>query len=163
MLRYHRVAFNCLALPCLAIPCLIRRERATMLLFLVLAAGVTTRPAIRPAQLVVVGGGAAGFFGAIRAASLAPSLRVLLLEASPRCLTKVSISGGGRCNVCHDETKEVRQLASGYPRGERAMLGTFTKRFGAKDATAWFRARGMELKAEADGECSQRRTIVRRL
>ena len=121
------------------------------LVLISLAAGVTTRPAIRPAQLVVVGGGAAGFFGAIRAASLAPSLRVLLLEASPRCLTKVSISGGGRCNVCHDETKEVRQLASGYPRGERAMLGTFTKRFGAKDAAAWFRARGVELKTEADG------------
>ncbi|KOO34082.1 hi0933 family protein [Chrysochromulina tobinii] len=121
------------------------------LVLISLAAGVTTRPAIRPANLVVIGGGAAGFFGAIRAASLAPSLRVLLLEASPRCLTKVSISGGGRCNVCHDETKEVRQLASGYPRGERAMLGTFTKRFGAKDAAAWFRARGVELKTEADG------------
>ena len=101
-----------------------------IVLVISLAAAVVTP------RLVVVGGGAAGFFGAIRAASLAPSLRVLLLEASPRCLTKVSISGGGRCNVCHDETKEVRQLASGYPRGERAMLGTFTKRFGAKDAAA---------------------------
>ena len=125
--------------------CVINERVMIIVLVISLAAAVVTP------RLVVVGGGAAGFFGAIRAASLAPSLRVLLLEASPRCLTKVSISGGGRCNVCHDETKEVRQLASGYPRGERAMLGTFTKRFGAKDAAAWFRDRGVELKTEADG------------
>ena len=105
--------------------------------------------AVRP-TLVVVGGGPSGFFGAIRAASES-SLRVLLLEASPQVLTKVRISGGGRCNVCHDETKDVRTLASGYPRGERMHLGTFSKRFGANDAADWFRARGVELKTEADG------------
>lgn len=117
--------------------------------------------------LVVVGGGAAGFFGAIRAASAAPSLRVLLLEASPKCLAKVSISGGGRCNVCHDETKDVRTLASGYPRGERALLGTFSSRFGATDAASWFRERGVTLKTEEDGRMfpttDDSNTIVRAL
>ena len=140
-------------------------------LLVLLAAVATPIPAAsstsgRP-TLVVVGGGAAGFFGAIRAASQAPSLRVLLLEASPRCLTKVSISGGGRCNVCHDETKDVRTLAAGYPRGERALLGTFSKRFGATDAAAWFRERGVELKTEADGRMfptsDDSSTIVRSL
>ena len=60
--------------------------------------------AARP-TMVVVGGGAAGVFGAITAASASPHLRVVLLEASPAVLGKVRISGGGRCNVCHDDTK----------------------------------------------------------
>ena len=75
-----------------------------------------------PSTLVVIGGGAAGFFGAIRAASCCPDgLRVVVLEASASVLTKVKISGGGRCNVCHDDTKDDRLIASGYPRGERAL------------------------------------------
>ena len=107
--------------------------------------------AAEPARLVVVGGGAAGMFGAIRAASAAGSrLDVLVLEASARTLAKVAISGGGRCNVLHDETKERQVIASGYPRGEQGLLGAFS-RFGPPDAAAWFRARGVELKTEPDG------------
>ena len=110
--------------------------------------------------LVVVGGGAAGFFGAIRAADYARQqsvdLNVLLLEAGPAVLSKVRISGGGRCNVCHDDTKELKTIASGYPRGEKALWGVFS-RFGATDATAWFRNRGVELKTELamDGASSR--------
>ena len=92
---------------------------------LFVAATLAARP-----TLVVVGGGAAGFFGAITAAASAPDLRVVLLEASPAVLGKVRISGGGRCNVCHDDTKESAVIAAGYPRGERTLLGSFS-RFGA--------------------------------
>ena len=107
--------------------------------------------AAAPARLVVVGGGAAGFFGAIRAAEAAQgALEVTIYEASPRVLQKVRISGGGRCNVCHDETKDARLLAEGYPRGSRTLLGAFS-RFGAPDVAAWFRGRGVELKTEEDG------------
>ena len=119
-------------------------------LLIVAAAVALCRASRPPATLVVVGGGAAGFFGAITAASAAPEMRVLLLEASSNVLTKVRISGGGRCNVCHDDTKDSSTLAAGYPRGERTLLGAFS-RFGASDATAWFRSRGVELKTEADG------------
>ena len=101
---------------------------------------------LRALRVVVIGGGAAGFFGATRAASASPSLDVLLLEAAPKLLTKVAISGGGRCNVCHDETKERREIAGSYPRGERQMVGALT-RFGAPDAANWFRDRGVQLKA----------------
>ena len=112
-----------------------------------------------PSTLVVIGGGAAGFFGAIRAASCCPDgLRVVVLEASASVLTKVKISGGGRCNVCHDDTKDDRLIASGYPRGERALLGVFS-RFGATDATDWFRSRGVELKTEADGRMFPTRLV----
>lgn len=104
----------------------------------------------QPTRLVVVGGGAAGFFGAIRASSQAPSLAVQLLEAGPDVLTKVKISGGGRCNVCHDDSKEMRMIAAGYPRGERELMGLLS-RFGAADATDWFRSRGVALKTESDG------------
>ena len=104
-----------------------------------------------PPRLVVVGGGAAGFFGAIRAASAAPGLSVQLLEAGSSCLSKVKISGGGRCNVLHDESKAVATIASGYPRGERALLGVFSSRFGPTDTAAWFREHGVKLKTEEDG------------
>ena len=100
-------------------------------------------------QVVVVGGGAAGFFGAIHVAELAPQARVVLLEKSSQFLGKVRISGGGRCNVTH-ACFDARELVKRYPRGSRALTGPFTK-FGAEDVIQWFGARGVELKREPDG------------
>ncbi len=100
-------------------------------------------------DMIVVGGGAAGFFGALRAASLAPDARVLLLEGSKSTLAKVRISGGGRCNVTH-ACFDPAELASRYPRGQKELLGPFHK-FGPGDTIQWFESRGVPLKTEADG------------
>ncbi len=96
-------------------------------------------------RVVVVGGGAAGFFGAIASAPA----QVTLLEAGPKVLTKVLISGGGRCNVTH-ACFEPAILAQHYPRGAKALRGAFS-RFQASDTVAWFQERGVALKTEADG------------
>ncbi|MEL7504120.1 MAG: NAD(P)/FAD-dependent oxidoreductase [Cyanobacteria bacterium J06554_6] len=98
---------------------------------------------------VVIGGGAAGFFGAVTAAMAAPSLRVTLLEAGPEPLSKVRISGGGRCNVTH-HCFDPAQLVQHYPRGGKALRGAFS-RFQPQDTIAWFAERGVQLKTEADG------------
>lgn len=98
-------------------------------------------------KVAVVGGGAAGFFAAIAAAEL--GARVTVLERTSRFLEKVRISGGGRCNVTH-ACFDTREFATRYPRGERALLGPFQK-FSARDTVAWFEARGVKLKTEADG------------
>lgn len=98
---------------------------------------------------LVVGGGAAGFFGAITAAECAPSAEVLLAEAGPQTLAKVRISGGGRCNVTH-ACFDPAELVKRYPRGGRELRGPFS-RFGPRDTIAWFAARGVALKTEADG------------
>ena len=98
-------------------------------------------------QIIIVGGGAAGFFAAIAAAEQGASVR--LLEKNSRFLDKVRISGGGRCNVTH-ACFETREFATRYPRGQRALLGPFQK-FSAHDTVAWFEARGVKLKTEADG------------
>ena len=95
----------------------------------------------------MVGGGAAGFFAAIAAAEAGAD--VTILEKSARCLDKVRISGGGRCNVTH-ACFEPREFVTRYPRGGRALLGPFT-RFSARDTVDWFAARGVRLKTEADG------------
>ncbi len=100
-------------------------------------------------QIIIVGGGAAGFFAAIAAAKANPRARVTLLEASHQPLAKVRISGGGRCNVTH-ACFEPRELVKNYPRGSKALLGAFT-RFQPKDTITWFQAHGVELKTEADG------------
>ncbi len=100
-------------------------------------------------DLVVVGGGAAGFFGAIQAAELNPSLKIVILEKSGKLLSKVRISGGGRCNVTHYEFN-VKALAHHYPRGEKTLRNLFQK-FQAKDVVAWFEQKGIALKTEADG------------
>ena len=99
--------------------------------------------------LVVVGGGAAGFFAAIAAAEANPSARVLLLEKSAQYLGKVRISGGGRCNVTHS-CFYPRELVEFYPRGGQELLGPFT-RFACGDTMEWFEDRGIELKVESDG------------
>lgn len=100
-------------------------------------------------RIIVVGGGAAGFFAAITAAEASSGVEVLLLERGPQFLSKVRISGGGRCNVTHSMF-DSREFARRYPRGEQALIGAF-KRFQASDAVAWFESRGVQLKAEADG------------
>lgn len=100
-------------------------------------------------RILVVGGGAAGFFAAIHAAEAAPHARVCLYEATAHPLAKVRVSGGGRCNVTNACT-EPRELVKRYPRGGRELLGPFT-RFGPRETVAWFAARGVTLKTEADG------------
>jgi predicted Rossmann fold flavoprotein len=98
---------------------------------------------------VVVGGGAAGFFGAIACAHFHPSDRVILLEKSNQLLTKVRISGGGRCNVTH-ACFDPALLVHYYPRGSKQLRGPFT-RFQPKDTIQWFERRGVQLKIEEDG------------
>jgi predicted flavoprotein YhiN len=98
-------------------------------------------------QIIVVGGGAAGFFAAIAAAE--QGAPVTVLEKASRFLDKVRISGGGRCNVTHAGF-DPRESATCYPRGAKALLGPFLK-FSARDTVQWFEARGVKLKAEADG------------
>src|SRR5438094_5669332 len=100
-------------------------------------------------RVIVVGGGAAGFFAAITCAEAAPDVEVMVLERGPRFLSKVRISGGGRCNVTH-ACFEARELAARFPRGEQALIAPF-RRFQASDTVAWFEARGVKLKVERDG------------
>jgi predicted Rossmann fold flavoprotein len=108
-------------------------------------------PAVRQAAypIVVLGGGAAGFFGAIACAEANPGVPVLLLEKSPKLLSKVRVSGGGRCNVTH-ACESAAQLVQHYPRGGRQLKEAFQK-FGVADTIAWFERRGVKLKTEADG------------
>lgn len=100
-------------------------------------------------RVVVVGGGAAGFFGAITVAENAPGIEVLILERAAQVLQKVRISGGGRCNVTH-ACFDPRELTKRYPRGSRELISPF-HRFQAADTVQWFESRGVKLKAEADG------------
>ncbi|HEV2392954.1 MAG TPA: NAD(P)/FAD-dependent oxidoreductase [Verrucomicrobiae bacterium] len=100
-------------------------------------------------HVVVVGGGAAGFFAAIVCAEASPSARIALLEKSSQFLSKVRISGGGRCNVTH-ACFDGRELSGQYPRGGAALLGPFTV-FQPRDTITWFEARGVKLKTEPDG------------
>jgi len=101
-------------------------------------------------RVVVVGGGAAGFFAAIACAEqLGAAGEVTLFEATAHPLAKVRVSGGGRCNVTH-ACFEPRELAKAYPRGGRELLGAF-HRWQPRDTVEWFAARGVETKTEADG------------
>lgn len=99
-------------------------------------------------HLVVVGGGAAGFFCAVNAARLAPGLKVTIVEKSSKVLQKVKVSGGGRCNVTH-QSNSIADMSKCYPRGERFVKKSF-HRFFVKDTIAWFAERGVALKAETD-------------
>lgn len=100
-------------------------------------------------NVIIVGGGAAGFFAAIRCAEINPDLHVLLLEKASQPLGKVLVSGGGRCNVTH-ACFDPSKLISYYPRGGAELRGAFT-RFQPQDTVEWFESRGVKLKAEADG------------
>lgn len=100
-------------------------------------------------DLVVVGGGAAGFFGAIQAASADATLRIAILERTSKVLTKVKVSGGGRCNVTH-ACYNPFTLSRHYPRGEK-MLKSLFRSYHVENVVAWFASRGVALKTEADG------------
>ncbi len=100
-------------------------------------------------DVIIAGGGPAGFFAAIRCAELNPRLRVLLIEKASQTLGKVIISGGGRCNVTH-ACFDPAKLVTFYPRGGNELRGAFS-RFQAADTVEWFESRGVKLKAESDG------------
>ena len=100
-------------------------------------------------KLVVIGGGASGFFCAVNAARLNKELDVLIIEKSAKLLSKVKVSGGGRCNVTH-YSETVSDMLEAYPRGKNFMKKTLY-RFSSGDTESWFKERGVELKAEDDG------------
>lgn len=100
-------------------------------------------------DVVVAGGGAAGYFAAIAVAEALPGVSVCLLETGREVLRKVRISGGGRCNVTH-HCWDPEQLAAHYPRGSRALRAAF-HRWQPRDTVEWFAGRGVSLKTEADG------------
>jgi predicted Rossmann fold flavoprotein len=100
-------------------------------------------------KIAIVGGGAAGFFAAITCAEADPGNEVTIYERGSQFLSKVRISGGGRCNVTH-ACFDPRDFTSQYPRGRRAMISPF-HRFSSADTVEWFRNRGVNLKTEPDG------------
>ena len=100
-------------------------------------------------DIIIVGGGAAGFFTAINIAEKNPKLKIAILERGKEVLTKVRISGGGRCNVTH-ACFVPNELVKNYPRGEKELRGPFNT-FCSGDTIEWFEKRGVELKIEEDG------------
>jgi len=100
-------------------------------------------------DILIVGGGAAGFFTAINIVEKNPSLKIAILERGSEVLNKVRISGGGRCNVTH-ACFEPNELVKFYPRGEKELRGPFNQ-FCSGDTVEWFEKHGVELKIEADG------------
>ncbi len=100
-------------------------------------------------RLIVVGGGAAGFFCAVNAARLAPTLEVVIVEKTSKLLSKVRVSGGGRCNVTH-ACFSIAEMIKKYPRGASFLKKAF-HHFFTTDTITWFKDRGVELKTESDG------------
>jgi predicted Rossmann fold flavoprotein len=100
-------------------------------------------------MITVVGGGAAGIFAALAAKKGAPHIPVIVLEKTAVLLSKVKISGGGRCNVTH-ACFDPKKLIQNYPRGGQELLGPF-HRFQPRDTIEWFEERGVKLKTEPDG------------
>ncbi|HTV75655.1 MAG TPA: aminoacetone oxidase family FAD-binding enzyme, partial [Candidatus Baltobacteraceae bacterium] len=104
---------------------------------------------MNPERIVIAGGGAAGFFAAVACAESRRGTEILILEKSAQFLSKVKISGGGRCNVTHADF-DAREFSRRFPRGERALIAPL-KQFHASDTVAWFERHGVKLKTEADG------------
>ena len=101
-------------------------------------------------RVAVIGGGAAGFFGAIACAEITNGqMNIIILEMGRNFLTKVKISGGGRCNVTHGLEHKF-DFAEHYPRGKRELIGPLS-RWGQEDTVWWFKENGVELKTEEDG------------
>ncbi|WP_282069041.1 NAD(P)/FAD-dependent oxidoreductase [Olleya namhaensis] len=100
-------------------------------------------------DVIIIGGGAAGFFAAVNIGELHPNLKVAILERGKDVLGKVKVSGGGRCNVTHAEFIP-QELTTYYPRGEKELLGPFHT-FMTGDTMDWFESRGVPLKIEDDG------------
>lgn len=113
-------------------------------------------------NVIIIGGGAAGFFSAINIAEQNPDLKVAVLERGSEVLTKVKVSGGGRCNVTHAEFMP-QELVKNYPRGEKELRGPFHQ-FMTGDTIEWFENRGVPLKIEDDGrmfpESNSSQTII---
>ena len=113
-------------------------------------------------KLIVIGGGAAGFFCAINAALKNPELDVTIIEKTSKLLSKVRVSGGGRCNVTH-ACFSVAEMIKKYPRGERFLKQSFHSFF-TTDTINWFEQRKVKLKTEADGrmfpESNSSETII---
>ena len=101
-----------------------------------------------PKSIAVIGGGAAGFFAALSAKSANPNCNVFILERSAKVLSKVKISGGGRCNVTN-ATFEIDALSKNYPRGERFLRKAFAQ-FNAQSTVDWFESRGVQMKTYPD-------------
>src|SRR5437016_8595970 len=97
-------------------------------------------------RIIVVGGGAAGFFAASKSAEVAPDADLTVLEKGPRFLSKVRISGGGRCNVTH-ACFDARELAARFPRVDKVVMALFS-RFQSSNIVAWFDDRGVKVKVE---------------
>ena len=112
---------------------------------------------IKRHRIGIIGGGASGMFAATAAADASrrsssyPCCDVVVFEGTSKTMSKVRISGGGRCNVMHDKTKPLPQILSSYPRGNKELRGLYTKRFTPDDAYNWFITRGVQLKTESDG------------
>ena len=104
---------------------------------------------MQPTKAIIIGGGAAGFFSAIRLAELHPDWEIQILEKSNKVLSKVKVSGGGRCNVTH-ACPDVEQLLQKYPRGTRFLKKAFYQ-FATKDTIQWFAHNGVTLHTEKDG------------
>ncbi len=100
-------------------------------------------------DVIVIGGGAAGYFAAINCAEARPDFRVLILERGKDVLNKVRISGGGRCNLTHN-CPIPEELIKNYPRGSRELRGPFYE-FGQPETLDWFHKRGVKTKIESDG------------
>jgi len=100
-------------------------------------------------RLIVVGGGAAGFFCAVNAAKMNPSLKITIVEKTGKLLSKVRVSGGGRCNVTH-ACFSMSDMVKKYPRGASFLKKAFHQFF-TTDTIEWFKERGVELKTEPDG------------
>lgn len=100
-------------------------------------------------QLIVIGGGAAGFFCAVNAARMNRNLQVTIVEKTNKLLSKVRVSGGGRCNVTH-ACFEIDDMMKRYPRGGKFVRKAFHQFF-TNNTVEWFKERGVELKTEADG------------
>ena len=113
-------------------------------------------------NILVIGGGASGFFAAINCAIQHPEAKITIVEKSNKLLSKVRISGGGRCNVTH-QCFENNELIKNYPRGERELRQVFAQ-FTVTDTIEWFATRGVKLKAEPDGrmfpESNNSETII---
>lgn len=113
-------------------------------------------------DVIIIGGGAAGFYSAIHIAEARPDLQIAILERGKEVLQKVKISGGGRCNVTHAEF-DPRALSTNYPRGEKELLGPFHS-YCTGDTVAFFEERGIPLKIESDGrmfpESDSSQTII---